>query len=168
MPYADHQAKAQRTVTCAVITVSDTRTPDTDKSGQLIHTLLERDGHAVGDYRIIKDDPAGIVTLIRELADNSTCDVVLCTGGTGLAPRDTTFEAIDGLLEKRLPGFGELFRSLSYDEIGSGAMLSRATAGVFRGRILFSMPGSTGAVRLAMEKLILPELGHMAWLLGKD
>ena len=165
MPYQDHRRKARQSVTCAVITVSDTRTEETDKSGQLIRELLEAQGHKVAHYAITKDEPDNIRAQIKQLAADEKCHVVLLNGGTGLAPRDTTYEAIDALLEKRLTGFGELFRYLSYEEIGSGAMASRATAGTYGKLLIFSMPGSTPAVRLAMEKLILPELAHLVWLM---
>jgi molybdenum cofactor biosynthesis protein B len=148
-----------------VVTVSDTRTEATDKSGHLICQFLENDGHTVNAYAIVKDEPDLIRDHLRKLAADAVCEVVLLSGGTGLAPRDTTFEAVEGLLEKRLTGFGELFRSLSYAEIGPAAMLSRATAGVFGNLLVFSMPGSVNAVRLAMEKLVLPEIGHAAALL---
>ncbi len=165
MSHTQHHREAQRPVSCAVITVSDTRTPETDKSGRLIRERLETTGHTVGLYRIVEDQPDRIREQIEQLATDGTCEAVLLTGGTGLAPRDTTFEALEALFEKRLTGFGELFRSLSYDEIGPAAMLSRATAGTTGKMVIFSMPGSTGAVRLAMDRLILPELAHAVWLL---
>ena len=165
MPYRDHQKQAQESVPCAVVTVSDTRTVKTDKSGPLIRELLEQHGHTAALLGIVKDEPSRIRALIDEIADEGECWAVFLNGGTGLAPRDTTIEAVDALLERRITGFGELFRFLSYEQIGSGAMLSRATAGVYRSLMLFSMPGSPAAVRLAMEKLIVPELSHMVWLL---
>ncbi len=161
----EHRKQSRRQVTCAVITVSDTRTEQTDTSGRLIVELLEGRGHAVGVYQIVKDEPEVIRDRIRHLAADDTCDAVLLNGGTGLASRDTTFEAVESLLEKRLSGFGELFRSLSYEAIGPAAMLSRATAGVFGRLLIFSMPGSPDAVRLAMDKLVLPEIGHAVALL---
>jgi molybdenum cofactor biosynthesis protein B len=165
MPAKGHVGKSIESVLCAVVTVSDTRTVENDKSGRLIHDMLEGQGHRIGDYRIIKDEPDEIRKLLKSYRAEVRIAAVLITGGTGLARRDTTFEAISGLLDKTLDGFGELFRSLSYDDIGSGAMLTRATAGIIGSMAVFSMPGSTGAVRLAMEKLILPELGHIAYLL---
>ncbi|MEH2145202.1 MAG: molybdenum cofactor biosynthesis protein B [Nostoc sp.] len=149
------------TVTCAVVTVSDTRTLETDKSGQLIQQLLLQANHAVGAYTIIKDEPTQIQGQIESLAKSSNLDAVIFNGGTGIAPRDTTYDAIEKLLEKTLPGFGELFRFLSYQEIGSRAIASRAVAGVFQDKLIFSLPGSSNAVRLAMEKLIVPELTHL-------
>lgn len=149
------------TVNCAVITVSDTRTPETDKSGQLIQKLLLDANHQVGAYRIIPDEPTQIQAQIESLAQESNLQVIIFNGGTGIAPRDTTYDAIEKLLEKTLPGFGELFRCLSYQEIGSRAIASRAVAGVCQNLLIFSLPGSINAVRLGMEKLILPELTHL-------
>ncbi|AUT02186.1 molybdenum cofactor biosynthesis protein [Nostoc sp. CENA543] len=149
------------TVTCAVVTVSDTRTPDTDKSGQIIQQLLIDADHTVGAYTIIPDEPAQIQQQIELLSKKANLDAVIFNGGTGIAPRDTTYDAIEKLLEKTLPGFGELFRFLSYQEIGSRAIASRAVAGVYQDKIIFSLPGSSNAVRLGMEKLILPEITHL-------
>ncbi|WP_096608376.1 molybdenum cofactor synthesis domain-containing protein [Calothrix sp. NIES-2100] len=148
-------------VTCAVVTVSDTRSPQTDKSGQLIQELLLAANHAIAVYKIIKDEPDQIQAQIELLGENANLDVVIFNGGTGIAPRDTTYDAIAKLLEKTLPGFGELFRFLSYQEIGSRAIASRAVAGVYQNQLIFSLPGSSNAVRLGMEKLILPELVHL-------
>jgi molybdopterin adenylyltransferase len=157
----EHKAEAPRSVRCFVLTVSDTRTADTDKSGEAIATLLERAGHAVVARIIVPDDAAQVKgTIERQLATGQV-DVVVSTGGTGISSRDSTFEAVDSLLEKRLDGFGELFRMLSYQDIGAAAMMSRATAGLAAGRIVIALPGSEAAVRLAMEKLVLPELGHL-------
>ncbi|MEA5617774.1 molybdenum cofactor biosynthesis protein B [Cronbergia sp. UHCC 0137] len=148
-------------VTCAVVTVSDTRSPTTDKSGQLIQQLLLSANHVVGEYKLIKDEPAQIQAQIEILAQYTIFDAIIFNGGTGIAPRDTTYDAIEKLLEKTLPGFGELFRWLSYQEIGSRAIASRAVAGVYQNKLIFSLPGSTNAVKLGMEKLILPELVHL-------
>ena len=149
-------------VECGVITVSDTRTADDDTSGQRIRALLEEQGHPVGLYRIVKDEPQRVAGALGAAPDST--EVIICNGGTGLARRDTTYEAVSELLEKEISGFGELFRLLSYEQIGSAAMLSRATAGVMGRRVVFSLPGSTAAVELAMTKLILPELGHIIGL----
>lgn len=149
------------TVNCAVITISDTRSPETDKSGQRIKQLLQDAGHAVGEYTILKDEPAQIRSQMELLGKRSDLAAAIFNGGTGIAPRDTTYDALESLLEKNLPGFGELFRWLSYQEIGSRAIASRAIAGVYQNKLIFSVPGSTNAVRLAMEKLILPELAHL-------
>lgn len=144
-----------------VITVSDTRTLDTDTSGRTIADSLASAGHVVHGRSLLKDEPADVSALVQQLVAGGDVDVVITTGGTGIASRDSTFEAVDGLLEKRLPGFGELFRMLSYHEIGARAMLSRATAGLAGRAIVIALPGSEAAVRLAMEKLVIPALGHL-------
>jgi len=161
--HPQHHAKS-RHAACAIVTVSDTRTPETDASGVCIRALLEEAGHRVLSYAILPDDAGRIRAHLEELFDVPGLDAVLVNGGTGLAPRDTTHEAITGLLEKRLDGFGELFRMLSYQQVGSAAMLSRAAAGVARGKIVVSLPGAPAAVELAMQKLLIPELGHMVHL----
>jgi molybdenum cofactor biosynthesis protein B len=148
-------------INCSVITVSDTRNPKTDKSGQLIQQLLQDSNHQIQDYVILKDEPDEITKTVKNWGQRSDIDVIILTGGTGIAPRDTTYDSIEKLLEKTLPGFGELFRFLSYQEIGSRAMASRAVAGTFQGKLIFSLPGSSHAVRLAMNALILPELSHL-------
>ncbi|HYV84760.1 MAG TPA: molybdenum cofactor biosynthesis protein B [Patescibacteria group bacterium] len=166
MSHRQHRRSGPVSVTCAVVTVSDTRTVANDRSGRLIRAALERDGHAVVDDGIVKDDPRRLRTHLAAIRRRGMARVVVMTGGTGVAPRDRTFEAVEALFEKRLPGFGELFRMLSYRQVGSAAMLSRATAGLWRGMVVFSLPGSPRAVRLAMRRLILPELRHVAGLLG--
>ncbi|MDJ0674000.1 MAG: MogA/MoaB family molybdenum cofactor biosynthesis protein [Calothrix sp. MO_167.B42] len=163
-----HANTSEISAKCAVITVSDTRTTETDKSGQLIHQLLLNANHLVNKYEITPDEPAQIQQQLELTSTNPEIDVVILNGGTGIAPRDTTYDAIEKLLEKILPGFGEIFRSLSYQEIGSRAIASRAVAGVYRGKLIFSLPGSSNAVRLAMEKLILPELTHLIGQLNKN
>ncbi|WP_250121271.1 MogA/MoaB family molybdenum cofactor biosynthesis protein [Chroococcidiopsis sp. CCMEE 29] len=167
MAHLPHPDSPGMTVTCAVITVSDTRSPETDRSGQMIQQLLLDAGHTVGAYTIVKDEPTQIQTQMQVLANNSELDAVIFNGGTGIAPRDTTYDAIESLLEKTLPGFGELFRWLSYQEIGSRAIASRAIAGVYQGKLIFSIPGSTNGVKLAMQQLILPELSHLVGQLRK-
>lgn len=150
-------------VRVAVLTVSDTRTPETDKSGALIRERLEAAGHRIAKYAVLKDEPDQIREWIRTVADSGEVDAILTNGGTGIAPRDGTYEAVSGLLDRTLPGFGELFRMLSWEEVGAASMLSRAGAGL-RGRtIIFSMPGSSNAVGLAMDKLIVPELAHLVY-----
>ncbi|BAY19348.1 molybdenum cofactor synthesis domain-containing protein [Nostoc sp. HK-01] len=156
-----HPDAAKILVNCAVVTVSDTRTSETDKSGQLIQQLLLDANHSIAAYAIIKDEPTQIQAQIESLGKSANLDVVIFNGGTGIAPRDTTYDAIEKLLEKTLPGFGEIFRFLSYQEIGSRAIASRAVAGVYQNKLIFSLPGSSNAVRLGMEKLILPELVHL-------
>lgn len=150
-----------------VITCSDTRTPETDTSGRLIRTLLEERGHTVVGQHLVKDDPAQIQLWIARGTADDRVQAIIINGGTGISRRDSTFEAVGEMLEKRLDGFGEIFRLLTYQTIGSPAIMSRATAGVIKGRVLFSVPGSENAVRLAMEKLILPELGHLVGELTK-
>jgi molybdenum cofactor biosynthesis protein B len=165
---AQHHASAGRgPVACAIITVSDTRTEETDRSGAAIRESLEVAGHRVAFYRIVKDEPDQIGALLEEISGAPEVKALLFNGGTGIAPRDTTYDALAGRLEKTLPGFGELFRMLSFHDIGAAAMLSRATAGVYRGRLVFSMPGSTNAVKLAMTRLIVPELEHLVWELSR-
>ncbi len=157
----EHKTDAPRSLRCAVITVSDTRTIDTDTGGALVVETLESAGHHVLRREIVPDEPARMRPLLEELRDSPDVDVVLMTGGTGISRRDQTYETVTGLLTKPLPGYGELFRMLSYDEIGPATMLSRATGGLMQGTVLLTMPGSRAAVRLAMEKIILPELGHL-------
>jgi len=161
----EHKGKAHRTVRCAVITLSDTRTEETDTSGKRIKDLLAEQGQPVVAYRILKDEPEQLAAVVQALLAQPEVDAIITNGGTGIAPRDTTFEAIQGLLEKEISGFGEMFRMLSYSDIGAAAMLTRATAGVANGKVIISLPGSTGAVELGMTKLVLPELGHMMFLL---
>lgn len=161
MSHAEHRAAAPVSVGVAVITVSDTRTKDTDKSGALICERLETNGHTIVHYVIVKDTARQIKGELAIAVEKKGCQALILNGGTGISPRDNTFEVVNGMLDKRLPGFGELFRYLSYKEIGSAAIMSRATLGTYRGRIMASLPGSTGAVRLAMDELLLPELGHL-------
>lgn len=163
----EHKAHAPRSVGCMVITCSDSRSPDTDTSGQLIMRLLKEQGHQVMAYHLVKDEPLLIKERIGEALQTAGIQAIIVNGGTGISRRDSTFEAVDGMLEKRLTGFGEIFRALTYQDIGSPAIMTRATAGIIQGRILFSTPGSENAVRLAMEKLILPELGHLVKELTK-
>jgi molybdenum cofactor biosynthesis protein B len=164
---AEHKARAPASIRCVVATVSDSKTVETDTSGRLLQDLLRAAGHEVLGYRIVRDEPTEVHGVIHQACDDPSVQCVILTGGTGITSRDRTFEAIDALLDKRLPGFGELFRMLSYQEIGPAAMLSRAQAGVRAGRVVFSLPGSPAACRLALERLILPELGHLVGELGR-
>jgi molybdopterin adenylyltransferase len=164
MSVHEHKRHAREHLKAGLITASDTRTPETDTSGALIRECLERAGHQVLYYEILPDAPDRIAGAIR--GNLARLDVIIINGGTGIAPRDTTIEAVRPLLERELEGFGELFRMLSYQEIGAAAMLSRAVAGIRDGRFIAALPGSTAACRLAMEKLIIPELGHIAYLIG--
>lgn len=158
---AEHRAQAPRHLTCAVITVSDTRTLETDTGGQTIVDLLTAAGHVVRAREIIPDEPARMRPLLERFRDDPEIDVILLTGGTGLTSRDQTYETVSNFLTKPLPGYGELFRILSYAEIGAAAMLSRATGGLAGRTVVLTMPGSRAGVQLAMEKVILPELGHL-------
>lgn len=160
-------ASGRGPVGCAIVTISDTRTEETDRSGACIRERVEEARHRVDFYRIVRDEPDQIAALLDEIVDGTPAHVILFNGGTGIAPRDTTYDALSRKLEKTLPGFGEIFRVLSFHDIGAAAMLSRATAGVYRGRVVFSMPGSTNAVRLAMDRLIIPELEHLVWELNR-
>jgi len=158
---AEHRDEAPKKVRCAVITVSDTRRLDTDVSGQTVVELLQTAGHTVVERELIPDEPMEMNRLVLRLADTDEVEAILLTGGTGVAARDQTPETLSRLFTKELPGYGELLRMLSYQEIGPAAMLSRALGGVIDSTVVLAMPGSTAAVRLAMEKLILPELGHL-------
>jgi molybdopterin adenylyltransferase len=157
----EHKATAPRSIGCWVLTVSDTKTPETDTSGEVIRRLLLEAGHRVIGSAIVRDEPKDVQRVIREACANDEVGAVIATGGTGITSRDSTYEAIEALLDKRLPGFGELFRMLSYQEVGAAAMLSRAQLGVHARRIVVSLPGSPNACRLALEKLVIPELSHL-------
>jgi molybdenum cofactor biosynthesis protein B len=169
MAYQQHITNAKELLArCAIITLSDTRTAETDKSGQRIRQLIEQEGHHVRAYHLIPDDPEKLGALLDDLIARDDVDVILTSGGTGISPRDLTVPVIRQRIDTAIPGFGELFRMLSYHEIGSGALLSRALAGITRGTLLFAMPGSTKAVELAMTKLVLPELRHLLFELAKS
>jgi molybdenum cofactor biosynthesis protein B len=157
----EHKATAPKAVGCFVLTVSDTKTPETDTGGRTIRELLTGGGHTVVGSTVVRDEPADVARIVREACADPRVQVVITTGGTGITSRDSTFEAIEALLDKRLPGFGELFRMLSYEDVGAAAMLSRAQMGIHARRIVVSLPGSPNACRLALEKLLLPELGHL-------
>ncbi|HRL14086.1 MAG TPA: MogA/MoaB family molybdenum cofactor biosynthesis protein [Aggregatilineales bacterium] len=160
----DHRKLAgQGPVTLAIVTVSDSRTPETDLNRQYIEERMTELGHRVAAYRLIKDEPDQVEAVLDELANMDDIRIILFNGGTGIAPRDTTFDVISRKLEKTLPGFGEIFRMLSYQEVGAAAMLSRATAGVYRSTFVVSTPGSPNAVQIAVERLIIPEINHLAW-----
>ncbi len=161
MAVHEHKTKAPRTIAFLVMTISDSRTEATDQSGKLIKQLLIEEGQQVIDYRVIRDEPEQIESLLREALVRQDLDVILLNGGTGISPRDGTYEVVSRLLQKQLEGFGEIFRYLSYQEIGSAAIMSRAIAGVAEGKVIISLPGSSGAVELAMRRLVLPEIGHM-------
>lgn len=164
MSAKDHQQKAGNTpVTVAIVTVSDTRTPQTDGNKTYLEARLAELNHLVAAYRLIKDEPDQVEAVLDELAAMPDVQIILFNGGTGIAPRDTTYDVVSGKLTKVLPGFGEIFRMISYNEIGAAAMLSRAIGGVYGDKIVFCMPGSTNAVKTAMENLIIPQMNHLAW-----
>jgi molybdenum cofactor biosynthesis protein B len=156
-----HHATSPERIRCAVITVSDTRTLENDTGGGAVLEHLQKAGHVVVQREIIPDDPAVMRPLLESLAARDDLDAILLTGGTGIASRDQTYQTVSALLTRPLPGYGELFRMLSYAEIGAAAMLSRATGGLLGRKVVLTMPGSPAGVRLAMEKLIVPELGHL-------
>jgi len=160
----EHKESSPSSVRVAVLTVSDTRTEETDESGRALREMLRAAGHTVASHAIVPDDPNAVQQELLRLLRSAVAQVVITTGGTGISARDSTYEAVTAILEKKLDGFGELFRWLSYQQIGSAAMLSRAVAGTALGGVIIALPGSVDAVRLAMEKLVLPELGHMAKL----
>ena len=153
-------------VKIAIVTVSDSRTPESDVNAAYLRQQIEEAGHLVTAYRLIKDEPEQVIAVLDELAAGES-QLILFNGGTGISKRDNTFDALSGKLEKTLPGFGEIFRMLSYEQIGAAAMLSRATAGVYAGQVIISTPGSPKAVQLAWEKLISSELQHLAWEVGR-
>jgi len=157
------QAARRGPVTVALVTVSDTRTEETDVNGRYLRAAIETTGHHVHSTRIVRDEPAEVDAALESLAADKAVQAILFNGGTGVSGRDRTFDALARKLEKTLPGFGEIFRMLSWEQVGSAAIMSRATAGVYRGTIVVSTPGSPKAVQLAWEKLIAPELEHMVW-----
>lgn len=164
----EHKAQGPVAVSCYILTVSDTRTPETDASGRAIRALLQDAGHSVTGHDIERDDPDLITARLRERLADSETQVLISTGGTGISARDGTYEAVTALFEKRLDGFGEIFRMISFEEIGSAAILSRATAGTVGRKAIFALPGSEKAVRLAMTRLVIPELGHIVQQLRKE
>ena len=159
--HVEHKAQGPAAVRCAVITVSDSRTLETDTGGQTVIVHLTSAGHTVSHREIIPDDPERMRPLLESLRERDDLDAILMTGGTGVTSRDQTFETVSALLDKPLPGYGEVFRMLSYQDIGPAAILSRATGGLIGRKVLLTMPGSPAAVRLAMEKIIVPELPHL-------
>jgi len=161
MGYHEHKHKSPVSVTCAVIIISGSRTEQNDESGKLITQLLEKNGHKVTSFSILKNDADSILKNIDQLLEDESLGVIITSGGTGASHLDITVETVTPILDKKLDGFGELFRFLTYQEIGSGSIMSRAMAGVIKGRVIISLPGSLEAVRLAMEKIILPEIGHL-------
>ena len=167
MSHTAHRQAASKKIHCYVITISDTRTVETDSGGKIIVKLLTEAGHEIVGKTIVPDNPDQVKRAVQTQLSNSGVDAVITTGGTGISSRDQTYEAINDILEKRIDGFGELFRSLSYHEVGTAAMLSRAQAGSSQGKIVVSIPGSENAVRLAVSKLLVPELGHLVRAAGR-
>jgi molybdenum cofactor biosynthesis protein B len=159
--YREHKEKSPRSVTCAVLTISDSRTEQDDESGKLLKEMLSQNGHRVLAYAVLKNDADSIKRKIEELLKLPDLQVIITSGGTGISHRDITIETMLPVLEKKVDGFGELFRFLSHQEIGTGSIMSRAMAGVARGKVIICLPGSLGAVTLALDKIILPEIGHM-------
>jgi molybdenum cofactor biosynthesis protein B len=168
MGHEEHKAASPRRVRCWVVTVSDTRTEANDESGAFLVERLTAAGHKIVKRLIVSDDREKIWAILNEAAAGEQTDAVILSGGTGIAPRDCTIEAVNGFIEKEITGFGELFRRLSYYEIGTSAILSRATAGMGHGIMIFAIPGSTNAVRLAVEKIIVPEIGHAVYEMRKS
>ena len=162
-----HRESAPETVQIAVLTVSDTRTPETDTGGDVVEELMRGAGHEVVAREIVRDEAASIRTRLVDLLDRTDVDAVVTTGGTGISARDTTYEVVDRMIEKKLDGFGELFRMLSYEEIGAAAVLSRAVAGTVGTKLVASLPGSRNAVRLGVERLLAPEIAHVVFELRK-
>jgi len=165
--HLDHRTRAPRSVRCFIVTISDTRTDDTDTSGRAIADLLAAAGHQIVGRALVKDDVPAIREVVRRQIANPDVQAIITTGGTGISSRDSTFEVVSALLDKRLDGFGELFRMMSYEQVGSAAIMSRALAGLAGGTIIASLPGSEAAVRLALERLLVPELGHLVQQAGK-
>jgi len=162
-----HREAAPEHVRVAILTISDTRTPENDTGGDVIQELMEEAGHEITGRSIVKDEPSSIRTTLVDLLANSGVDAIITTGGTGIAARDTTYEVVNRMIEKKLDGFGEIFRMLSYEEIGAAAVLSRAVAGAVGAKFIASLPGSRNGVRLAVEKLLVPEISHIVFELKK-
>lgn len=163
MAHDEHEKMAAASLNFAVVTFTDSRDESSDKSGKIIIEQLESAGHCLKSYQIIKEDRESMLKALLSLVDNSEIQAVVCNGGTGLSSRDNTIEVVRPLLEKEIEGFGELFRFISYQQIGAAAMLSRATAGIASKKAIFCLPGSSKAVRLAMQRLIVPQLAHLYW-----
>ncbi len=161
MGYLEHKEKSPRSVNCAVVIISDTRTEQDDESGRLLKQRLSENGHRVMSYALLKNDAAALKKKLSELLGQEELQVIITSGGTGVSRRDITIETVSPILEKKLDGFGELFRFLSYQEIGTASIMSRAIAGVAGGKVVICLPGSLGAVKMVTEKIIIPEIGHM-------
>jgi len=163
----EHRRDQRAEAICALLVTSDTRRPGTDETGKTAVRLLEQEGHSVAAYKIVGNDTAQIQEAVKGFLDDDGIQVIITSGGTGIGLKDKTVDAVSALLEKRMDGFGELFRRLSYEEIGDAAIISRATAGVARGKLVFCLPGSRGAMELGLRRIVLPGLGHMLWELSR-
>jgi molybdenum cofactor biosynthesis protein B len=167
MGHIDHKADAPKSVNCGILTVSDSRTEDTDESGRYLTACLKENGHSVSHYRLVKNDATAIENSVADFFTDPALQVLIATGGTGLSRRDITVETITPLLDKIIPGFGELFRLLTWESIGTPSIMSRALGGVKNGKVIICLPGSLNAVKLAVERIILPEIGHLAREAGR-
>ena len=163
----EHRRDQEAEAVCALLVTSDTRRPETDETGRSAIRLLEDAGHSIAAYMIVRNDTSQIREALKRFLNDGRIQVVITSGGTGIGASDKTVDAVYALLEKRIDGFGELFRRLSYEEIGEAALISRATAGVARGKLVFCLPGSRSAMELGLRRIILPALGHMLWELSR-
>jgi molybdenum cofactor biosynthesis protein B len=163
MGHREHHERSKKNVNVAIVVVSDSRTQDTDESGKVASDLLEKKGHTIAEHLLIGNDNDAIVNTLSELTNRTDVDVILTIGGTGISRRDITVDVLSPLMEKKLEGFGEMFRTMSFKQIGTGALMSRSTAGVINGKVVLCLPGSTAAIRLAVKRIIIPEIGHMVY-----
>ena len=161
MTYKEHKQQSPKSISCSVVIISDTRTEQNDESGQYITNVLKNNDHIVLSYSLLKNDADAIIKKMNDLLGQDSLEVIITSGGTGISRRDVTVETIMPFLEKKIDGFGELFRYLTYQQIRTGSIMSRAMAGTAKGKVIICLPGSLGAVNLAMENIILPEIGHM-------
>jgi molybdenum cofactor biosynthesis protein B len=163
MGHREHHERSKKNVNVAIVVVSDSRTQDTDESGKVASDLLEKKGHTIAEHLLIGNDSDAIANTLSELTNRTDVDVILTIGGTGISRRDITVDVLSPLMEKKLEGFGEMFRTMSFKQIGTGALMSRSTAGVINGKVILCLPGSTAAIRLAVKRIIIPEIGHMVY-----
>jgi molybdenum cofactor biosynthesis protein B len=163
MGHREHHERSKKNVNVAIVVVSDSRTQDTDESGKVASDLLEKKGHTIAEHLLIGNDNDAIVNTLSELTNRTDVDVILTIGGTGISKKDITVDVLSPLMEKKLEGFGEMFRTMSFRQIGAGALMSRSTAGVINGKVILCLPGSTAAIRLAVRRIIIPEIGHMVY-----
>jgi molybdenum cofactor biosynthesis protein B len=163
MGHREHQERSRKNVNVAIVVVSDSRTQDTDESGKVASDLLEKKGHTIVEHHLIGNDRDAIANTLSEMTNRADIDVILTIGGTGISKKDITVDVLSPLMEKKLEGFGEMFRTMSFKQIGAGALMSRSTAGVINGKVVMCLPGSTAAIRLAVKRIIIPEIGHMVY-----